>query len=68
MVIIGCGGVFTAEDAYKKIRLGANLVQLITGLIYEGPQRIAEINYGLIELLKKDGFSSVSQAVGVDVK
>lgn len=67
-VIIGCGGIFSAEDAYKKIRLGASLVQLITGMIFEGPQLISQINRGLVKLLKKDGFKNISEAVGVDVK
>ncbi|MFH1315367.1 MAG: quinone-dependent dihydroorotate dehydrogenase [Candidatus Uhrbacteria bacterium] len=62
--IIGCGGVFSAEDAYEKIRLGASLVQLITGMIFEGPQLIGEINKGLVELLRKDGYESISQAIG----
>jgi dihydroorotate dehydrogenase len=66
--IVGCGGVFSAKDAYKKIKLGASLVQLITGMIYEGPQLISEINQGLARLLKKDGFTNVSQAVGVENK
>jgi dihydroorotate dehydrogenase subfamily 2 len=66
-VIIGCGGVFSAMDAYKKIRLGASLVQLITGMIYQGPQLIGEINRGLVKLLKKDGYSNISDAIGVDV-
>ena len=65
-VVIGCGGVFSAEDAYKKIRLGASLVQLVSGMIYEGPQFIGEINRGLVRLLRKDGFGNISQAVGVD--
>ncbi|KKU48656.1 MAG: Dihydroorotate dehydrogenase 2 [Parcubacteria group bacterium GW2011_GWA2_46_9] len=65
-VIIGCGGVFSAKDAYKKIRAGASLVQLITGMIYEGPQVISEINQGLISLLARDGFSNISEAVGAD--
>jgi len=64
--IIGCGGIFNAQDAYKKIRAGASLVQLITGMIYEGPQLAGEINYGLTELLRKDGFSSIVEAVGAD--
>jgi dihydroorotate dehydrogenase len=62
--IIGCGGVFSAQDAYEKIKCGANLVQLITGLIYEGPFLPAQINYGLVDLLKKDGYTSISEAVG----
>ncbi len=65
-VIVGCGGVFSAQDAYRKIRLGASLIQLITGMIYEGPQLIGEINRELALMLKKDGFSSITQAIGVD--
>ena len=63
-VIIGCGGIFSAEDAYEKIRQGASLVQLITGMIFEGPQLIGEINLGLVKLLQRDGFENVSRAVG----
>ncbi len=62
--IIGLGGVFTATDAYEKICLGASLIELATGLIYGGPMTIKNINSGLVELLKKDGFVSISQAVG----
>ncbi|MDP2630325.1 MAG: quinone-dependent dihydroorotate dehydrogenase [Candidatus Uhrbacteria bacterium] len=65
-VIIGCGGVFTAQDAYTKIRLGASLIQMITGMIYQGPQVIGEINCGLVQLLKKDELDNISDAVGVD--
>jgi dihydroorotate dehydrogenase len=64
--LIGSGGVFTAEDAYRKIRLGASLVQLITGMIFEGPQVISEINQGLVQLLARDGFKNISEAVGID--
>lgn len=62
--IIGVGGVFTAEDAYQKILLGANLVEVYTGWIYEGPKMISRINKGLVSLLQKDGFQNISQAVG----
>lgn len=67
-VLVGVGGIFSAEDAYRKIKLGASLVELITGMIYEGPNLISEINQGLVELLKKDGFKSIGEAVGADVK
>lgn len=67
-IFMGSGGVFSAQDAYKKIRLGASLVQLITGMIYQGPQLIGEINRGLEVLLKRDGFSNISEAIGVDNK
>ncbi len=63
-VIIGVGGIFTAEDAYKKIKAGASLLELITGMIFEGPQVISEINLGLIKLLKKDGYKNISEAIG----
>lgn len=66
LIIIGVGGVFSAEDAYAKIKAGASLVGLITGLFFEGPQLIGRINRGLVELLKKDGFSHISEAVGAD--
>lgn len=65
-IVIGCGGIFTAEDAYRKIRLGSTLVQLITGMIFEGPQAISAINQGLVKLLEKDGFKNISEAIGVD--
>ncbi len=65
-ILIGSGGVFTAEDAYKKIRLGANLVQMITGIVYQGPQVIGGINRGLVKLLKRDGLKNISEAVGLD--
>ncbi len=65
-LLIGSGGVFSAEDAYKKIRLGASLIQMITGMIFEGPQIISQINQGLVELLKRDGFATIKDAVGVD--
>ena len=65
-VIIGCGGVFTAEDAYAYIRAGASLVQLVTGLIYGGPGTVKRINDGLARLFKRDGFRNVRDAVGAD--
>ena len=67
-ILIGCGGIFSAEDAYKKIKFGANLVQLITGMIYEGPALIGQINYGLCELLRKDGYKNIEEAVGRGVR
>ena len=68
LTIIGVGGIFTAEDAYTKIRLGASLVQFITGMLFNGPQLAAVISYDLSKLLERDGFSNISQAVGVDSK
>ena len=62
--IIGVGGVFTAEDAWEKICAGASLIQLYTGFIYEGPGVARRINEGLTEILKREGFGSLDEAVG----
>ena len=64
-VIIGCGGVFNADDAWVKFTNGASLVQLITGMIFEGPQVVGQINKDLVDLLKQDGYKNISEAVGV---
>lgn len=66
LIIIGCGGVFTAEDAYRKIRLGASLIQLASALVYRGPLVPAEISAEIKNLLARDGFASLALAVGVD--
>jgi dihydroorotate dehydrogenase subfamily 2 len=66
LIIIGCGGVFNGQDAYKKIKLGASLIQLITGMIYQGPQVISQINLELEELLEKDGFKNIKEAIGYE--
>ena len=63
-VIIGCGGVFSGKDAYDKIKNGASLVQLVTGMIYEGPAVIKKINKELVSLLEKDGYSNIRDAIG----
>ena len=67
-VVVGAGGggVFDAEDAYEKIRLGASLVQLLTALIYEGPGVVRRIARDLARLLERDGVRHVGDVVGVD--
>lgn len=64
LIIIGVGGIFDAQTAYEKIKHGASLVELITGLIFEGPQVIGQINKGLVDLARADGFTHISQAIG----
>lgn len=64
LIIIGVGGIFSAEDAYRKIKLGASLVGLITGIIYQGPQLVGDINCKLVELLASDGYQSIQDAIG----
>ena len=64
--LIGLGGVSGAADAYEKIRAGASLVQLYTALVFYGPDVVREVNTGILQLLKRDGFTRVGQAVGAD--
>ena len=64
--IVGVGGVASAEDAWLHIRAGASMVELYTGLIYEGPALVATIKAGLADLLQRGGFRSISEVVGID--
>ncbi len=64
--LVGVGGVASAADAYAKIRAGASLVQLYTALVYQGPGLVARIKTGLAEALRRDGFTSLAEAVGAD--
>lgn len=66
LTIIGVGGIFSAQDAYEKIKKGATVVEVISGLIYEGPQLPSEINYDLCRLLQYDGYENISQAIGAE--
>ncbi|EYB68764.1 dihydroorotate dehydrogenase 2 [Deinococcus phoenicis] len=64
--IVGVGGIFSAEDAYAKIRAGAALTEVYTALIYEGPGLPMQLNRDLGKLLERDGFRNVTDAVGAD--
>jgi dihydroorotate dehydrogenase len=64
ITIIGVGGIFNGDDAYEKIRAGASLVQIYTSFIYEGPMVCKKINKRLAELVERDGFKNVGEAVG----
>ena len=64
--LIGVGGIAGAEDAYAKIRAGAHAVQLYTAMVYEGISLVPRIVRGLDDLLARDGFGSVAEAVGTD--
>jgi dihydroorotate dehydrogenase len=64
--IIGSGGIFTSQDAYDKIRAGASLVEIYTALIYEGPEVNRRLHAGLRQLLRRDGFRNILEAVGAD--
>jgi dihydroorotate dehydrogenase len=62
--IVGVGGIFDAADAWEKITAGASLIQIYTGLVYEGPSICRDIVHGLIERLEQKGFNNFGQAVG----
>ena len=62
--LVGVGGIGSAEEAYQKIRAGAHVVQLYSALAYKGLSLVEEIALGLDELLARDGFAHVSDAVG----
>ena len=67
-ILISVGGIETAEDAYRRIKAGATFIQVYSMLIYNGPIMIKEINEGLIKLLKADGYTHISEAIGADFK
>ena len=62
--LIGVGGIATAADAWARIRAGASLVQLYSALVYAGPGLACSITTGLEQLLRRDGFASIAEAVG----
>ena len=64
IVLVGVGGISSGADAYEKIRAGATLVQLYTGLVYEGPGLVARIKRELLACLARDGFASIADAIG----
>ncbi len=64
--LVGTGGIASGADAYAKIRAGASLVQLYTGLVYEGPGLVRRIKAELAALLARDGFARLADAVGAD--
>jgi dihydroorotate dehydrogenase len=68
LTLIGVGGVSSGVEAYEKIRHGASLVQLYSALIYDGPLLGRRIAQELDALLARDGFASLSEAVGIDVE
>jgi dihydroorotate dehydrogenase len=64
MPLVGVGGIASAEHAWTRIRAGASLVQLYSAMVYEGPGLPRKITSGLERLMRRDGFSSIAEAVG----
>src|SRR3989337_2922742 len=65
-LLISVGGIDSGAEAYRRIKAGASLVQVYTALIFHGPSLVRKINEEILELLSKDGFNHITEAVGVD--
>ena len=66
IILIGVGGVSNGNECYEKIKSGANLIQLYTALIFQGPKLIKKIKKELVDLMKTDGFRTIKEVVGKD--
>lgn len=66
--LISVGGIDSAEEAYRRIKAGASLVQVYSAMIFHGPDLIMNINKGLVKLLKADGYTNITEAIGADRK
>ena len=64
--LVGVGGIANADDAWARIRAGASLVQLYSAMVYEGPGIARAICNGLVDLMRRDGFTTLSEAVGTE--
>jgi len=67
-ILISAGGISNGAQAYERIKNGASLVQSYSGLIFEGPSMVRKINEEILELMAKDGYENISQAVGANLK
>ena len=63
-VLISVGGIDSAQEAYRRLQAGASLVQLLSPLVFHGPSLIKNINEGILELMKRDGFNHISEVIG----
>jgi len=66
--LISVGGISDGDEAYRRIKAGADLIQVYSAFIFEGPSLAKKINLRLLELLEKDGLKHISEAVGIDRK
>ncbi|GAA6781942.1 quinone-dependent dihydroorotate dehydrogenase [Helicobacter pylori] len=67
-VLVSVGGISDAKDAYERIKMGASLLQIYSAFIYNGPNLCQNILKDLVKLLQKDGFLSVKEAIGADLR
>ncbi len=66
LILVGAGGIGNGDQAYEKIRAGASLVQLYSGLVFQGPGMLKDIKTTLLRRLQQDGFGTLAEAVGAD--
>jgi len=64
LVIVGVGGVMDADDAWERLASGASLVEVWTGLVYRGPLIARDITQGLIDRMRREGVSHISEVTG----
>jgi len=67
-ILISVGGISDAKEAYRRLKAGASLVQSYTGMIFEGPSMVRDINQGVLKLMEEDGFNNISEVIGSDLK
>ncbi|GAA8987499.1 quinone-dependent dihydroorotate dehydrogenase [Helicobacter pylori] len=67
-VLVSVGGISDAKDAYERIKMGASLLQIYSAFIYNGPNLCQNILKDLVKLLQKDGFLSVKETIGADLR
>lgn len=67
-VLISVGGISNGKEAYERIKNGANLIQVYSGFIFEGPSITRKINEEILQLLKDDGFENIKDAIGANLK
>jgi dihydroorotate dehydrogenase len=67
-ILISVGGINSSDEAYRRLKAGASLIQIYSSLIFKGPSIIGDINRDIIKLLKIDGYKHISEAIGIDLK
>jgi len=67
-ILISVGGINSSDEAYRRLKAGASLIQIYSSLIFKGPSIIGDINRVIIKLLKIDGYKHISEAIGIDLK
>ena len=64
-LLISVGGIDSGQEAYRRIKAGAGLIQIYSALVFHGPGLVKKINLELLDLLEKDGLPTITAAIGV---